>query len=101
MGDVQLVERLKQVAEALEHDPWARDEGYDRVVRDAAAEIERMEGENERLRWALRQVAVYDQDERPLPGDDSPFDWRRRSEKQERMARDGLAALARKGADRE
>lgn len=45
--------------------------------------------EHDRLRQALIDVAIYAQDERPLNGDE-PFDWRRRSMKQENIARRAL-----------
>jgi hypothetical protein len=54
---------------------------------------------------ALELVATYDQDDRPLPdgeGDfawNQPFDWRRRSMKQEEIARALLARIRKDQAD--
>ena len=54
---------------------------------DLGAAVERVRDDNARLKIALRSIATYEQDERPGPNEIRPFDWRRRSMKQEDMAR--------------
>lgn len=60
------------------------------LERTIAEECLARGSEVEGLRLALREIAICDQDYRPLPGDASPFDWRRRSMKQEDIARKAL-----------
>lgn len=51
--------------------------------------IKHLRDKIERLRLVFGAIATYDQDERPLQNEPSslPFDWKRRSMKQEELAR--------------
>lgn len=63
-------------------------------VPDLAKFALRLLDEREKDRDALRKVATYEQGHRPLPDDGwgAPYDWRRRSMKQEHTARARVAA---------
>lgn len=61
-----------------------------RVV-DQEADLAALRSRLEAAEKALATIATYDQDDRPLPGDGRiTFDWRRRSMKQEDIARHAL-----------
>lgn len=70
-----------------------------KLIREHNASIRPIENAVE----ALKQIAIYDQDTRPLPNGtgsfawDAPFDWRRRSMKQEDLARAAWKAFHESG----
>lgn len=70
-----------------------------KLIREYNASIRPVENAIE----ALKQIAIYDQEGRPLPNGtgafawDAPFDWRRRSMKQEDLARAAYKAFCEAG----
>lgn len=84
------VQRLQEIVETYGGVTVLNRAGIAHGKRTIAA----MSKEIDRLRDALRSIAILDQEERPLdtlrPMSASGFDWRRRSLKQEQIAREAL-----------